>query len=82
MGTRIFSPLLPRREILKKALEYHAAALILGHNHPSGSLQPSRDDINITGKIKDALGTVDIALHDHIIISVDGYRSLGDEGLI
>jgi len=80
-GTLTNAAVFPR-EILKMALKYHAAALILGHNHPSGNLRPSNDDILITVKIKAALATVDIALHDHIIVSILGYKSLGDEGLI
>lgn len=71
------------REIIKKALELDAAAIIVGHNHPSGATKPSRDDIQITNKISDACTTVDIVLHDHIIIAgKNGYYSFSDEGVL
>jgi len=70
------------REIVKTALENNAAALICAHNHPSGNLNPSRDDISITKKIKAACDTVDIPLHDHLIIAGDGWYSFSDHGLI
>ena len=70
------------REIIKKALELDAAAIIIGHNHPSGQTKPSRDDIQITNKIKDACKTVDIILHDHIIIAGKGFYSFSDEGVL
>ena len=71
------------REILKKALELDAASLIIAHNHTSGATKPSRDDIQITNKIKDACRTVDICLHDHIIIAgKNGFYSFSDEGVL
>ncbi|MFC1566166.1 RadC family protein [Candidatus Neomarinimicrobiota bacterium] len=70
------------REIIKKALELDAAAIIIAHNHPSGATKPSRDDIQITNKIKDACRTVDIILHDHIIIAGKGFYSFSDEGVL
>jgi len=70
------------REIIKKALELDAAAIIIGHNHPSGATKPSRDDIQITNKIKEACKTVDIILHDHIIIAGKGFYSFSDEGVL
>jgi len=71
------------REIIKKALELDAAAIIVGHNHPSGQTKPSRDDIQITNKINDACRTVDIILHDHIIIAgKNGFYSFSDEGVL
>ena len=71
------------REIIKKALELDAAAIIVGHNHPSGQTKPSRDDIQMTNKINDACRTVDITLHDHIIIAgKNGYYSFSDEGAL
>ena len=70
------------REILKKALELDAVAIIIAHNHPSGATKPSRDDIQITNKIKDACRTVDIILHDHIIIAGKGFYSFSDEGVL
>jgi len=71
------------REIIKKALELDAAAIIVGHNHPSGETKPSRDDIQITNKINDACTTFDITLHDHIIIAgKGGFYSFSDEGVL
>lgn len=56
------------REVIKRALELNAAALILAHNHPSGQVTPSQSDRNITTKIKDAAALFDIRLLDHIIV--------------
>ena len=70
------------RIILKKALEYSAVSLILCHNHPSGSLKPSRADEEITYKIKQAARFLDIVVLDHIIVSEAGYYSFADEGLL
>ena len=70
------------RIILRKALEEDAVNIILCHNHPSGSLKPSRADEELTRKIKDAARLLDIAVLDHIIVSEDGYYSFADEGLI
>ncbi|WP_205512313.1 RadC family protein [Longitalea arenae] len=70
------------RVILKKALLEEAVSLILCHNHPSGSLQPSRADQELTKKLKDAAKLFDISLFDHIIVSDNGYFSFADEGII
>lgn len=70
------------RIILRKALEQDAVSLILCHNHPSGSLKPSRADEELTLKIREASRYFDIKLLDHIIISEEGYYSFADEGLI
>ena len=71
------------REIIKKSLELDAAAIIVGHNHPSGQTKPSRDDSQITNKINSACKTVDIILHDHIIIAgKNGFYSFSDEGVL
>ncbi len=70
------------REIIKTALKNHAAAIVCAHNHPSGNLNPSRDDVAVTEKIKMACKTVDIALHDHLIITGNGWYSFADHGLI
>jgi DNA repair protein RadC len=70
------------RIILRKALEEDAVNLILCHNHPSGSLKPSRADEQLTTKIKEAARFLDITVLDHIIVSEDGYYSFADEGLI
>ena len=70
------------RIILRKALEQDAVNIILCHNHPSGSLKPSRADEQLTLKIKEAARFLDIAVVDHIIVSEDGYYSFADEGLL
>lgn len=70
------------RIILKKALEEEATSMILCHNHPSGNLQPSRADEEITQKIKQAAKLLDILVLDHIIVSDEGYYSFADEGKI
>ncbi|TMI66087.1 MAG: JAB domain-containing protein [Bacteroidetes bacterium] len=70
------------RIILKKALEEDAVNIVLAHNHPSGSLKPSRADEELTHKIKEAAKYFDIKVLDHIIISDLGYYSFADEGLL
>ncbi len=70
------------RVILKRALEYDATAIILCHNHPSGSLKPSKADEDLTWKIKEAAKYFDIQVLDHIIVSDEGYYSFADEGLL
>ena len=70
------------RIILKKALEEDAVSLILCHNHPSGSLKPSRADEELTYKIKEAAKFFDIKVLDHLIVSDDGYYSFADEGIL
>lgn len=68
------------RLIFKKALELEAVKLILYHNHPSGSLKPSRHDTELTIKIREAARYLDIKLMDHIIVSEEGYFSFADKG--
>ena len=70
------------RIILKKALEHDAVSLVLCHNHPSGSLKPSRQDEELTNKIKEASKYFDIKVLDHIIVSEEGYYSFADEGFL
>lgn len=70
------------RIILKKALETGATSLVLSHNHPSGSLKPSRADEELTQKIRQAAMYLDIKVLDHIIVSDEGYFSFADEGLL
>lgn len=70
------------RVILRLALSHGATSIILSHNHPSGNLQPSKADEEITQKIKEAASMIDIRLLDHIIISEEGYYSFLDEGKI
>jgi DNA repair protein RadC len=70
------------RIILKKALEHDAVSLVLSHNHPSGNLKPSRQDQELTNKIKEASNYFDIKVLDHIIVSEEGYYSFADEGIL
>ena len=70
------------KKIFKIALDNHASSIIVGHNHPSGNIQPSDADQKITQKIKNAGVLLDIALLDHIIIGNDQYYSFSDEGAL
>ncbi|HHJ09819.1 MAG TPA: JAB domain-containing protein [Bacteroidetes bacterium] len=70
------------RLILKDALENTATSIVICHNHPSGNLQPSHADTEITKKIKEAAGIMEIRLLDHVIIGNNKYFSFADEGLI
>lgn len=68
------------RIIMKIALEEYATGIVLAHNHPSGNLNPSRDDDRLTEKIKSAARTLDIQLLDHLILNQKSYFSFADEG--
>ena len=70
------------REIMRRALDYQATALILVHNHPSGDPQPSQQDIRLTRDIIEAGRYLKIAVHDHVIIGSKGHSSLRAMGLI
>jgi len=70
------------REVVKKALEVGATALILVHNHPSGNPEPSRADIQITARIAEAGRLLGITVHDHVIVGREGHVSLKAKGLI
>ncbi len=70
------------REILKRILFYEASAIVLAHNHPSGKAQPSKADIDLTNKIIEVCNTVNVAVHDHIIISNTEYFSFKSHMLI
>jgi len=74
-GTVDHTPVYPR-EVVKRALELSATALILVHNHPSGDPTPSRADIEMTRQIADIAKPLGIALHDHVIVGRDGHASL------
>lgn len=80
-GTVNHTPVYPR-EVVKRALEIGASAIILLHNHPSGDPTPSQADIDITQKIVDATKTVGVAVHDHVIITDAGHYSFKSFGLI
>lgn len=70
------------RLIIRKALNWYAASLIVAHNHPSGNLTPSHADKKITSKLKQAADLFDIRLNDHLIITNNGYLSFADEGFL
>ncbi len=80
-GTVDHTPLYPR-EVVKRALEVHASAVIMVHNHPSGDPTPSRDDITMTRCVRDALGAVGIQLHDHVVVGRKGCTSFKTQGLL
>ena len=68
--------------IFAAAIKSAASSILLSHNHPSGNLAPSQADINLTRKLKSAGELLDIAVHDHIILTSESYFSFADEGLI
>ncbi|MFN7116328.1 MAG: RadC family protein, partial [Saprospiraceae bacterium] len=68
--------------VFRKAIEGMASSIILVHNHPSGNLQPSQQDIDLTKKLKKAGETLDITVFDHLIITDSGYFSFADESLM
>jgi len=68
------------REVVKEALRLNAASVILAHNHPSGSSNPTRQDIEITRILKNILLVIDVLVLDHIIVG-DDVTSLSDKGL-
>lgn len=70
------------RIIFKKSLELLSTGMILGHNHPSGKLQPSKADTQLTQKIKNAANTLDIKVLDHLIVTQKDYFSFADEGIL
>ena len=70
------------REVIRRALEYHATALILVHNHPSGDPQPSSQDIRLTRDIVEAARPLRISVHDHVIVGANGHSSMRAMGLI
>ena len=78
----ITSTVVDPRIVFKKAFDAEATSIVLCHNHPSGSLKPSRQDEELTHKIKEAAKYLDIKVIDHIIVIDEGYFSFADEGLI
>ncbi|HEY1706724.1 MAG TPA: DNA repair protein RadC [Rhizomicrobium sp.] len=80
-GTVDHTPVYPR-EIVKRALELSASAIILVHNHPSGDPTPSRADIEMTKQIAQAAKALGIAVHDHLVIGLKGHVSFKSLGLL
>ena len=80
-GTINHTPVYPR-EVAKRALDLHAASVILVHNHPTGDPTPSMADIDMTLQIQRLLKSLDVALHDHVIVGNGKYTSLRQEQLL
>ncbi|HVI51362.1 MAG TPA: DNA repair protein RadC [Candidatus Sulfotelmatobacter sp.] len=80
-GTVDHTPVYPR-EVIKRALELNATAIIMVHNHPSGDPTPSRPDIEMTKLVRDAARAVGITLHDHLVIGKKGHVSFKSMGLL
>jgi DNA repair protein RadC len=80
-GTTNHAPVYPR-EIARRAMELHAATVILAHNHPSGSIEASRDDVAMTREVRRALQVFGIILHDHLIVTSDTCISMQQQGLL
>lgn len=70
------------REVLLRALHHHAAAVVLAHNHPSGTVQPSRADEALTQALKAALALVDVRVLDHVIVGPGQALSMAERGLL
>lgn len=75
------TPVYPR-EVVKRALELNASAIILVHNHPSGDPMPSADDITMTQKIAETAKPLGIAIHDHIVVGKGSHASFRSLGLL
>ncbi|MFO0207354.1 MAG: RadC family protein, partial [Betaproteobacteria bacterium] len=70
------------REVVKQALRFNAAAVILAHNHPSGVAEPSRADELLTRALREALALVDVRVHDHLIVAGPATVSFAERGLL
>ena len=71
-----------QRIVLGTALKAAATSIILAHNHPSGNLQPSQQDLDLNKKLKSAAAFMDISIIDHLIVTDENYYSFADEGII
>lgn len=80
-GTIDHAPVYPR-EVMRRALELNATALILVHNHPSGDPQPSKADVEVTRTLTQAAAPLGIAIHDHLVIGREGHVSMRAAGLL
>ena len=81
IGTVDHTPVYPR-EVIKRALDLGATAIIMAHNHPSGDLTPSKGDIAMTQEVKEAASKLGISVHDHVIVSCNGTSSFKSLGLL
>jgi DNA repair protein RadC len=80
-GTVDHTPCYPR-EIVKRCIQLDASAVIMVHNHPSGDPVPSRADIEMTHKVKNAAAAIGVTLHDHVVVSRGGHVSFRMQGLL
>ena len=80
-GTVDHAPVYPR-EIMRRALELSASAVILVHNHPSGDPEPSRADIDMTRQVVEAGRQLNVTVHDHVVVGRDGIASFKSKGLL
>jgi DNA repair protein RadC len=80
-GTVDHAPVYPR-EVVRRALDLHASAVILVHNHPSGDPAPSKADIEITRQVAKAAAAVNVTVHDHLIVGRSGHTSFKTLGLL
>ena len=80
-GTVNHTPVYPR-QVCVRALEVAAAALVVFHNHPSNDPMPSRADVEMTGRLRDALKAIDVDLHDHIVVTPGASFSFKEKGLL
>ncbi len=71
-----------QREVVLRALQLHAHAVVLAHNHPSGSLHPSAADVNLTHTLRQALALIDVTILDHVIVGPNGHSSMQSQGLL
>jgi DNA repair protein RadC len=81
VGTLTASVVYPR-EVVKAALDQHAAAVIFAHNHPSGDPTPSREDTHLTRKLVFSCRVMDVTVHEHLVIGDGRYYSFADQGMI
>jgi DNA repair protein RadC len=82
LGGRGFEVFVYPREVVKRALDLHAGAVILAHNHPSGAAEPSRADEYLTQTLKSALQLVDVRVLDHMVIGQSDVVSMAERGLL
>jgi DNA repair protein RadC len=80
-GTVDHAPVYPR-EVMRRALELGASAMILAHNHPSGDPTPSSADVDMTKQLKAAAATLNLKIHDHVVVGSQGVASLTALGLM
>lgn len=81
VGSLTSSAIYPR-ELVARVLKHSAAGIIVGHNHPSGTLQPSGSDRAITRKLVSAMQAIDVDFLDHLIVTTDAYLSFAEEHLL